>query len=59
MWDLVVYRLVPGEGLMHVIKIGRFDDIGICLELYGHVIQEITKADLIGTYIPMCSRVLQ
>lgn len=58
MWDLVVYELLPWDKLIHTVKFGRFYDIGDCMQLYSMVLEEISKADLIGTYIPMCVRVL-
>ena len=58
MWELVVYEIVPWDKLIHVLKIGRFQDLGDCMELYSYAIQRISTADLVGTYIPMCVRVL-
>lgn len=58
MWELVVYQVVPWDKLIHALRFGRYDDLSDCMQLYSMVIEEITKADLIGTYIPMCVRVL-
>jgi hypothetical protein len=59
MWDLVIYEIVPWDKLIHVTKMGRYYDLGDCLQIYSMVVGEIAKAtDLMGTYIPMCVRVL-
>ena len=59
MWSLVVYELIPWEGLVHIVKFGKFDHLSDCLYFYSYAVQEILKADLTGTYIPMCSKVIQ
>ena len=58
MWNLVVYELIPWDGLIRIAKLGKFSDLDDCLYFYSYAVQEISKADLIGTYIPMCSKVL-
>ena len=58
MWELVVYEIVPWESLIHITKFGRFYDLSDCMYLYSHVVTEIASSNLIGTYIPMCSKVI-
>lgn len=58
MWDLVVYQLQAWNAAIEVVKFGRYYDLGDCLTMYKFVVEEIAKSDLIGTYIPMCARVL-
>ena len=58
MWDLVVYEILPWDSLIHITKFGVYQTLDDCLYIYGYVAQEITKSDLLGTYIPMCVRAL-
>jgi hypothetical protein len=58
MWDLVVYELLPWDSLIRIAKIGGYRALEDCLYMYSYVVQSIAESDLMGTYIPMCVRVL-